>query len=67
MKAEDNISSDDEDDNSQDLSGLPVDPVVMKSVGKQLNHMFQTTINDPVPDRFAQLLAKLEAQMGNRD
>jgi hypothetical protein len=38
-----------------------LEPLLQAHIGKQLREMFSTMANEPVPDKFRQLLDRLEA------
>ena len=40
------------------------DPVVEESISRQLRKLFEDVANEPVPDRFTELLKQLEQQDG---
>lgn len=37
-----------------------MDPKVQQAIGKRLRAVYDDVINEPVPDKFMELLAKLE-------
>lgn len=41
------------------------DPVVDEAIGRQLKRLYEDMASEPVPDRFAELLQKLEQQNGS--
>lgn len=37
-----------------------IDPKVQQAIGKRLRAVYDDVINEPIPDKFMELLAKLE-------
>lgn len=45
-----------------DADDIEVDPVVPDAIGKQLKRMYNDVADEPVPDRFSELLDQLAKQ-----
>ena len=45
---------------SSGRSHTPIDPRIQQEIGKHLRTVYDDVINEPVPDKFMELLAKLE-------
>ena len=50
----------DSDDSGQAGGAVQMDPRVQTEIGKHLRAIYDDVINEPVPDRFMELLEKLE-------
>jgi len=46
---------------SEDLAGGRLGPEIEAVIGRRLKALYDDVVSEPVPDRFLQLLAKLEA------
>ncbi len=44
-----------------------VDPVIPDAIGRQLRAFYQEVANEPVPDRFTELLNRLAEEQDNVD
>lgn len=42
--------------------GISLDPVIQAHIGRELRALFDEIADEPVPDRFLQLLQSLEAK-----
>ena len=46
----------------QTPGGVSLDPVIQAHIGRELRALFDEIADEPVPDRFLQLLQSLEAK-----
>ena len=46
-------------------AGTPLDNDMQAHIGRQLRAMYDTVVNQPVPDRFVELLNQLDAKTGD--
>jgi len=47
--------------------GAPqIDPRIQSEIGKHLRAHYDDVVNEPVPDKFMELLAKLEKSVGRK-
>ncbi len=46
--------------NGRETKRRPLDPQTRKRLGAQLRASYETVLNQPVPSRFAELIAKLD-------
>lgn len=53
-------SIDENEDSSVRQSGKSLDPTVQKHIGKQLRELYDGVLDEPIPDRFKELLDRLE-------
>ena len=51
----------DEKDQKANAAEPTLDPLLQAHIGKQLREMFSAMANEPVPEKFRQLLDRLEA------
>ncbi len=56
-------------DRNTNEDGLRLDPLAKSKIGKRLRDSYDAVVNEPIPDKFLNLLASLEAaeKTGHKD